>query len=70
MTTITKVDAWLAENGVPERVTAQQADNCAHAYSTIFGGGAAVRSPFRSRHPKVTLPRVELAAYLAGRANR
>jgi hypothetical protein len=55
---------------LPERITAQQANSCAHAYSVIFGGTSGVRSPFKHRHPKVTLPRIELATYLAGRANR
>lgn len=62
------VDAWLAERGVPERITAADADAYTHAFSVTFGGGKPVRSPFRHRHPRVSIPRTELAQYLARRA--
>ena len=65
-----EVDTWLALQGVPERINAQQADQYAHVYGHTFGGLTQVRSPFKHRHPKVTLPRFELATYLAGRTQR
>jgi hypothetical protein len=67
MTTAAAVDDFLASQGIPRRVTAAQAETYAHAYGYMYGGGKAMRSPFRHRHPRVTLPRMELAAYLARR---
>lgn len=62
-----QVDQWLAAQGVAERITALEAGSMAHAYSYQFGGDRPVRSPWRHRHPSVTIPRMELARYLAGR---
>lgn len=67
--TVQATDAWLAERGVLERMPAGQADTYAHVFSTAFGGLKAVRSPYKGRHPRVSVTRKSLAEYLTRRAN-
>lgn len=68
--TVRDVDAYLASLGLSERITALQADTYAHSLSHQYGGLTTVRSPFKRLHPRLTIPRRELASYLAARANR